>query len=98
MLVLGAEVIKLSVMRKKQVQHFIDDRPVTKKEFLGRQNQEMKATYIQQQCLVDNKVFSLGQIRGYEKRDSLHSMRYKGKKYFKKDEVLALVKKSSGIF
>lgn len=78
-------------MKRNQVKHFINDRPVTKKEFLHRDDQDMRMSHVQQQYLVDNKVFSLGQIRSYEKRNLLTSVQYKGRKYFKKSDVSALI-------
>ncbi|OGG93165.1 hypothetical protein A2609_02695 [Candidatus Kaiserbacteria bacterium RIFOXYD1_FULL_47_14] len=77
-------------MKRNQVKHFINDRPVTKKEFLHRDDQEMR-TSVQQQYLVKNKVFTLGQIHSYEKRNLLTAVKYRGRKYFKKSDVSALV-------
>ena len=84
-------------MRRNQIQHFIDDRPVTKKEFLSRHKEEIRKSYIQQQYLIKNKVFSLGQIHNYEKRNVLHSVQYRGRKYFKKDDVSALINSEQGL-
>ena len=78
-------------MKRNQVKHSINDRPVTKREFLRRHDQEMRVSYVQQQYLVDNKVFSLGQIRSYEKRNLLTAVKYRGGKYFKKSDVSALI-------
>jgi len=78
-------------MKRNQVKHFINDRPVTKKEFLNRDDQEMRTAYVQQQYLVDNKVFSLGQIRSYERRNLLTAVQHKGRKHFKKSDVAALI-------
>jgi hypothetical protein len=78
-------------MKRNQVKHFINDRPVTKKEFLHRDDQEMRTGYVQQQYLVKNKVFTLGQIHDYEKRNLLSSVQYRGGKYFKKSDVSALI-------
>ena len=79
-------------MATARIKYSIDDRPVTKKEFLRHQDQEMSAHYVQQQYLVDNKVFSLGQIRNYEKQNLLPSVQYRGGKYFKKEDVQVLIK------
>ena len=84
-------------MKRNQVQHFIDGRRVTRKAFLKRHDEEMRMPYIRQQYLVENKVFSLGQIRNYEKRNLLPSVRYKGRKYFKKEDVSARIKKGGGV-
>ena len=78
-------------MKRNWVKHSIDDRSVTKREFLSRHDQEMRISYVQQQYLVDNKVFSLGQIHSYEKRNLLTAVKYRGRKYFKKSEVSALI-------
>lgn len=79
-------------MTTARIKYSIDDCPVTKKEFLRHQDQEMSAHYVQQQYLVDNKVFSLGQIRNYEKQNLLPCVQYKGGKYFKREDVRALIK------
>ena len=81
-------------MRRNRVQHFVDGHPVRKGVFLNRRDEEMRMTYIQQQYLIKNKVFSLGQIRNYEKRNVLPSVQYRGRKYFKKNDVSALVNES----
>lgn len=81
-------------MKRNQVQHFIDGRRVTKIDFLSRHDEEMKKLYVQQQYLIDSKVFSLGQIRNYEKQNLLSPVRYKGGKYFKKDDIRALLKEN----
>lgn len=52
----------------------------------------MKTKYVQQKYLLENKMFSLGQIGIYEKNGVLSYVRYRGGKYFKKDDVLALLK------
>lgn len=79
-------------MATARIKYSIEDRPVTKKDFLRHQNQEMSAHYVQQQYLVDNKVFSLGQIRNYEKQNLLLAVKYKGRKYFKREDARALIK------
>ena len=81
-------------MKRNQVQHFIENRRVTKKDFLSRHDEEMKKSYVQQQHLIDSKVFSLGQIRNYEKRNLLSPVRYRGGKYFKKDDIRTLLKEN----
>ena len=83
-------------MKRNQVQHFVDGCRVTKKDFLKRHDEEMRTAYIRQQYLVENKVFSIGQIRNYEKNNILSSVRYKGGKYFKKSDVSALIKDGTG--
>lgn len=82
---------------RNQAQHFIDGRAVTKKDFLSRNDEEMRTAYIRQQYLLENKIFSLGQIRDYEKRRLLSPVRYRGGKYFKKEDVSTLISESSGI-
>lgn len=79
-------------MKRNRVQHFIDGHRVRKDVFLSRRDEEMRTTHIQQQYLIKNKVFSLGQIRNYEKRNVLPSVLYKGRKYFKKNDISALIK------
>ncbi len=81
-------------MKRDRVRYSVDDQPVTKKEFLSRHDEEIRTTHIQQQYLIKNKVFSLGQIRNYEKHNILPSVQYRGRKYFKKDDVSALIKES----
>lgn len=79
-------------MKRSKIQYSIEDHPVTKKDFLNHQNKEMKTKYVQQKYLLENKMFSLGQIGIYEKNGVLSYVRYRGGKYFKKDDVLALLK------
>jgi len=81
-------------MKRNQIQHFIDGRRVTKKDFLRRNDEEMSTAYVRQQSLLDNKVFSLAQIRDYEKRHLLSPVRYRGGKYFKKNDIRALLKEN----
>ena len=83
-------------MTRGNVQYSIDGSPVTKKEFLRRRDKEVREVYVQQQHLIKNKVFSLGQIRKYEKLGLLASVRHKGKKCFKREDALALVEEKSG--
>jgi len=78
-------------MKRNQVQHFIDGRRVTKRDFLNRNDEEMRTAYVRQQHLVENKIFSFAQIRDYEKRRLLSPVRYRGGKYFKKSDVSALI-------
>jgi len=54
----------------------------------------MSTAYVRQQSLLDNKVFSLAQIRDYEKRHLLSPVRYRGGKYFKKNDIRALLKEN----
>jgi len=70
------------------------DRPVSKKEFLRWKDQEREKLYIGQKHLLDYKLLSSGKIKAYEKQGLLASIRHRGRKYFKKDEVMALLDKS----
>lgn len=79
-------------MRKKKAQYFIRGRSITKKEFLNRRDDEVETAYVYQQYLLENKIFSLAKIRAYEKRGLLPSTRHRGKKCFKKEDVLMLGK------
>lgn len=78
-------------MTRSKVQYFVDSKPITKKEFLRRRDCEMEAEYVSQVRLLKNKIFTTGQIDVYEKSGRLPSTRYKGKKLFKKDDVLSLI-------
>lgn len=80
-------------MTRSKVQHFVDGKPITKKEFLRRRDGEMEAEYVSQVRLLKNKIFTTGQIEAYEKSGRLFSARYKGKKLFKKEDVLSLIAK-----
>lgn len=79
-------------MKRNQVQHFIDGHRVTKRDFLNRNDEEMKIAYVQQSDLLRSKALSLGQIHDYEKSGLLSAVRYKGGKYFKIETVRTLIK------
>jgi hypothetical protein len=83
-------------MTSKRAQYFIreyHDRPVSKRELLRLQGEEMEKTCVEQKYLVKHKIVSLGQIRRYERDGLLKPTYYMRKKYFKKDELAAVLVK-----
>ena len=78
-------------MRRNPVKRFIDDRPVTKKEFSKRMNAELKATHVACAHLVKHKVLSKHQIETAEASGLLHAKFHKGRKFFLKEDVKHLI-------
>ncbi len=80
--------------RKNKAQYYIIeryDRPVSKREFLQKRGQEVEKSYVSQKHLLKIKTLSLNKIKSFEKKGILIPIRHKRKKYFKKDEVIALM-------
>jgi|SRR3989344_9607450 len=83
---------------KKKAQYYIReqyDRPVSKREFLQKKEQEIEKSCVSQKHLLNTKTFSLKKIRSYEKKGILIPIRHRRQKYFKKNEVIALLEKDN---
>lgn len=78
-------------MRRNRIKRFIEDRPVTKKELLRRQKEEITADYVEQQRLVESKVFTLANLKKYVKKGLLRTTRYKGKRMLRKEDLARII-------
>ena len=81
-------------MTKSRAKYFIReyyDRLIAKKELLRRRDQEIRASYIGKQFLIKNKIFTKSRLTSYEKKGLLTSIVYKGRKFFKKEEVGGII-------
>ncbi len=78
-----------------KIGYFINDtisRRVTKREFLNSQKEEITSGCIAQNILIKNKTFTRPEIHKLISAEVLVPVEYKGKLYFKKEEVLAGIK------
>src|SRR3989344_1998835 len=75
--------------------HFVReyyDRPVTKKELLRRQKEEIAQDYVAQRHLVKNKVFTLASLNKYIKKGLLRTTQFNGKRMFMKEDIARIMK------
>lgn len=83
---------------KKKAQYYVReyyDRPVSKKEFIQKRGQEIERSCVRQKYLLDTKLFSFRKIKFYQKQGILVPIRHRKEKYFKKDEIVALLEKDN---
>lgn len=86
-------------MTKIKTTYFIReyyDRPASKKEFLEHKKKEISKAYFRQSQLLDKKLLTSWKIKAYEKSGLLKPIIYRGGKYFKQEDVLALLKRQFG--
>ena len=81
--------------RTKQAKYFIEDQPVSKKEFLKLQKQRTNEDYIQSSSLLERKIFTKSQIDKLVSMKILFPRKYKNKLYFKKEDVAKGIKSIS---
>ncbi len=77
--------------RERKIKYFVNEvvsRPISKKEFLIRQKEEIVGDCILQSVVLKNKSFTKTQINQLVKAKILLPMKYKSKIYFKKDEII----------
>ena len=78
-----------------RAKHFVReyfDRPVTKKELLRRQKQEIAEDYVEQRHLVKNKVFTLASLNKYIKKGLLRTTQFNGKRMLMKEDIARIMK------
>ena len=76
---------------KKRERYFLKEtivRPVSKKDFLRVQKEEMLAGHISKQSVLSRRVFTEAQISTLIRGGILHPMLYKRRLYFKQEEVV----------
>ncbi|MDO8514140.1 MAG: hypothetical protein Q7S50_01190 [bacterium] len=77
-----------------RAKHFIReyyDRPVTRRELLRRQKEEVTAEYVAQRLLVKNKVFTLASLKNYVKKGLLRTTRFNGKHMLLKEDLARII-------
>lgn len=71
------------------------ERPVSKKEFIRKQEEGLIGDCVLQSSLLKNKVFTKSQIHILVLEKILLPVKYKSKVYFKKDDIVNGVKYTS---
>ncbi len=81
--------------KRPKIEYFVNEvisKPVSRKEFLNRQKEEIIGDCVLQSVLLNNKSFTKSQINQLIKEKILSPIEYKSKTYFKKDKVLEALK------
>ncbi len=82
-------------MSRAKAQYFIqqgrESKPVTKKEFFRLRDEEVKSNYVSKQRLIENKQYTKHQLDSCEKQGLLTSLKYKGKIYFPKEQLIKII-------
>lgn len=85
-------------MTSSRAKYFIKEtyeRPVSKKEFIRKQEEGLIGDCVLQSSLLRKKVFTKSQIKMLVSEKILVPVKYKAKVYFKKDDILKGVKYTS---
>jgi len=94
-------IIEETIMKSnKKVEYFAlddeqTDRPITKKEFLNIQKEELAETCFSYSDLLKKKPLTRSEIDKLIKEKILSPINYKGKIYFKKDAILKHLNKEN---
>lgn len=85
---------------KKKAQYFVKEyrvRPVTKKELTNLLDEDIGKTCVTQGHILNQKIIPFSKIRTYEKTGLLNPIYHRRKKYFKKSEIISLLKANESL-